>query len=118
MHELSIMKHLLDTAIEAARRDLPDGRITKVCVRVGSLSGVVSESLEFAFEALTPDTIATGAVLQVEEAQPRLYCPGCRVEFTSPVGDYRCPGCSGRDGELRGGNEIILQHIEVEENVR
>ena len=109
MHEFGIMETLLRDAAEAA-----EGRPLKVLtVRVGPLSGVVTESLRFAFESLSPGTPAEGARLAVEETRPRYRCPDCGTLYETPVGDYRCPGCGSASGELVGGNEMELESIEV-----
>lgn len=113
MHELSLMSNLLEHAVAAAG----GAAICALRVRVGPLSGVVVDSLRFAFEALTPGTPAAGARLDVEETAPRLHCPRCGTDFSTPVGLYNCPACGGADGELRGGNELELVSIEVPDHV-
>lgn len=113
MHELSLMSNLLADAATAA-----DGApICALRVRVGPLSGVVVEALRFAFEALSPETCAAGARLDVEETAPAFHCPRCGADYETPVGAYQCPGCGAADGELRGGNELELVSIEVPDHV-
>ena len=113
MHELSLMSNLLDHAAAAAN----GGTICAMRVRVGPLSGIVIDSLRFAFEALSPGTPAEGARLDVEETAPQLHCPRCGEDYETPVGFYNCPACGAADGELRGGNELELVSIEVPDHV-
>ena len=113
MHELSLMTRLLDDAVAAAAGE----PLCALRVRVGPLSGVVVDALRFAFEALSPETAAAGARLDIEETVPALHCPRCGADYTTPVGYYNCPACGAADGELRGGNELELVSIEVPDHV-
>ena len=55
------MQSALDLALEQAQAAGAQ-RLLRVRLRIGALSGVVPEALTFAFEALTPGTLAEGAV--------------------------------------------------------
>lgn len=113
MHELSLMTTLLQDALTAA-----DGApVCALRVRVGPLSGVVIEALQFAFEALSPGTPAAGARLDIEQTAPAFHCPDCGADYTTPVGAYQCPACGSSSGELRGGHELELVSIEVPDHV-
>lgn len=113
MHELSLMTHLLDHAVAHAQ----GAPICALRVRVGPLSGVVIEALQFAFEALTPGTPAEGARLDIDQTVPVFHCPRCGADYETPVGSYECPSCGAAGGELRGGNELELISIEVPDHV-
>jgi hydrogenase nickel incorporation protein HypA/HybF len=113
MHELSLMTNLLDAATAAAR----GAPVCMLRVRVGPLSGVVIEALQFAFEALSPGTAAAGARLEIEQTALAIHCPRCGTDYSPPVGSYNCPACGSTDGELHGGNELDLVSIEVPDHV-
>ncbi len=51
MHEVSIMTEALRMAVDAAHAD-GAARILKLRLRIGSLSGVVPESMQFAFDVV------------------------------------------------------------------
>lgn len=55
MHELSIADAILDAVRQEAAKH-GSARVTKVCVRVGVLSGVEPEALSFGFSALVQGT--------------------------------------------------------------
>ena len=113
MHELGLMTNLLNDAIAAA-----DGaKICAMSVRVGPLSGIVVDSLHFAFEALSPGTQAEGARFEIHETEISFHCPRCRANYSTPVGSYQCPACHSTEGELRGGTELELISIEVTDHV-
>jgi hydrogenase nickel incorporation protein HypA/HybF len=66
MHELSIALALVELACEEVdRRQLP--HVHAVHLRLGSLSGVVRDSLLFSFDAAAAGTPIEGASLKVEE---------------------------------------------------
>jgi hydrogenase nickel incorporation protein HypA/HybF len=113
MHELSLMTTLLEDAVGAAG----GSPVCALRVRVGPLSGVVVEALQFAFEALSPGTPAEGARLDIEHTVPSFHCPACGADYETPVGAYQCPACGSSTGELRGGNELELVSIEVPDHV-
>lgn len=112
MHELGIAQQLLETTLDAARRE-GAARVDVVRVRIGALSGVVEEALRFAFESLIDGTPAAGARLEVELVPVRCYCGRCDAEFAAAPLDYVCPGCGEPSGEVRSGRELNLVSIEV-----
>jgi len=113
MHELSIMQSALNVALEQARQ-AGAGRVHAIRLRIGALSGVVPDALEFAFEALAPGTAAEGAELAIEHVPARFWCATCTREFESEDMLAECPGCHGLSGELRGGREMEVASLEIE----
>jgi hydrogenase nickel incorporation protein HypA/HybF len=106
------MESALRLAAERARA-AGASRINRMCLRIGALSGVVPESLEFAFETLRQDTLAAQAVLAIESVPAACWCGECRVEFESPDLLFECPRCGALASELRRGREMDLVSVEV-----
>jgi len=73
MHEASITQAMLDLALEHSKGH----RITDIHLRVGRMSLVVPESVEFYFEYLSKGTLAEGAVLHFEAVPLEMTCPDC-----------------------------------------
>jgi len=73
MHEASITEAMLNMALEHAK----DHRITDIYLRVGMMSLVVPESIEFYFEYLSQDTLAEGATLHFETVPLEMTCLDC-----------------------------------------
>jgi hydrogenase nickel incorporation protein HypA/HybF len=113
MHEFSIMQSALNEALREARL-AGAVRVHEIRLRIGVLSGVVPDSLRFAFEALTPGTSAEGAVLTIDEVPARFWCAKCRQEFVSANLYAECPACQSPSGELRAGRELELSSMEVD----
>lgn len=113
MHELSIMDNALNLALDQAQK-AGATRVYLVRLRIGALSGVVPDALQFAFEALTPGTLAEGAVLDIENIPARFWCSTCAREFQSDDFFAECPGCHEPSGDLRAGREMELASMEIE----
>jgi hydrogenase nickel incorporation protein HypA/HybF len=113
MHELSIMQSALNIALDQARQ-AGAIRVHEIRLRIGALSGVVPDALEFAFEALVPGTLAEGAKLAVEHVPARFWCATCTREFQSDDMFAECPDCHNLSGELRAGREMELASLEID----
>ena len=70
MHEYSITESVLNLALEKAR-EANASRITRISLVVGDLSGVVSDCVQFYFDFISKDTIASGAKLDFETKSDR-----------------------------------------------
>lgn len=112
MHEVGIMKSTLDIALEWAERQGAE-QIHRLGMRVGALSGVVPDALDFAFEVLKQDTLAHAACLEVEQVPIRIYCPACEQEFTMSDYWYMCPECENMQTEVRQGQELEIAFVEI-----
>jgi len=113
VHELSVALSLVELAGEHARR-LNGARILVLHVRIGRLSGVVKEALEFSFDAAAEGTPVQGARLVIEEVPITVRCADCRAD--SPVEhphDVRCPACASSSTTVVGGRELDLAALEV-----
>ena len=112
MHELSLMESTLAIVFEEARRSQAD-KVASLRMKIGALSGVVPESLLFAFEALTEGTMAEGARLQIDRIPVACYCETCKSEFEPALYSFKCPSCGNPSVEIRRGREIEIVSIEV-----
>lgn len=89
-------------------------RVHLIRLRIGALSGVVPEALQFAFEALTPGTMAERAELAIENVPARFWCHACAREFEAEDFFGECPDCHRPTGDLRAGREMELASLEIE----
>ncbi len=110
MHEAAISEALLYQLASLAGVN-GWARVIRVRVRLGLLSGVVPEALEFAFEALSAGTPAEGAELVMETEPGRFSCADCG-ELDLDRLDFTCPRCGGGLQLLRAGRELLLCGIE------
>lgn len=113
MHEMSIVAGVLDAATVSAR-DAGAERVTRITLRIGDMTEVIDEALEFAFEALTEGTICEGAELEVIKVSPRSLCLECAEEFDHDRFHRICPLCGSYETKLVQGRELAIESIEVE----
>ena len=80
MHELSIATSILNTVIaEAEKKSL--AKVTLIALRIGALTDIVPEALEFGFDAIKIDTILAEASLKIEHIPVKGNCNGCGKSF-------------------------------------
>lgn len=113
MHEMGIVSGILSTAVEAAERSGAT-RITNIKITVGELTEIVDFALQFAFEALSPGTLAEGAVLTVNRVGARSRCGQCQTEFEHDRFEIICPECGTFICELIQGRELTIDSIEID----
>lgn len=116
MHELSIAVSLVDAASEKAA-DAGAERVSTVHLKLGVLSGVVREALEFAFETAIENTMLEEAALEIEEVPAVAFCPQCQTEKQlsegHPAFRAACPACGTPTPELRQGKELEITALEI-----
>jgi hydrogenase nickel incorporation protein HypA/HybF len=112
MHELSIIQSALELACERAEA-AGASRIHALTLRVGALSGVVPEALEFAFEVAREGTLAEAATLHIVRVPVSAVCDGCDAPFTSEESVPHCPRCGAFASRIDSGHELDLDHLEV-----
>jgi len=121
LHELSVMQSVVSTALSVAR-SRGASRVLAVSMKVGELTHLNPEQLKLAFEALTEDTEARGAELNIEVVRAKLRCRRCGYEggppstlesLQLPIPIVRCPSCGGFDVEVEAGRECMLTSIKV-----
>lgn len=116
MHEIAIVESLIEQVDREVAAAGHDGRVVALDLVIGRLSGVNVDSIRFAFELLAPETTLAGATLRIAEPKAACRCGDClaRVEIDEVVA--ACPRCGSGDIVFEGGQELLLQSIELEED--
>ena len=111
MHELSIALSILDSLQEEVTQR-GYGSIEAVHIRIGALSGVVSEALGYAYELAAEQTPFARSRLVIERAPIVIYCAACgRNQIAASPG--RCPQCHTLSTELVSGREMEIFALEL-----
>ncbi len=115
MHELTIVDALIEQVKETLERTGERGRVLRMELSIGRLSGVSCQSLKFAFGLLAAGSVIEGAEIVIHEPKAVCNCRTChaRVEIDGLV--VECPQCRSGEISIEGGRDLILQSIEVEE---
>ena len=113
MHEMGITQEVLLNVVDAATA-AGATRINSVTLTVGGLTDVVPDSLQFAWECLTPGSPAEGAVLEIVESGGRSVCLQCSVEFDHDKFDRHCEACGSFATQVIRGDELRIEHIDVD----
>jgi hydrogenase nickel incorporation protein HypA/HybF len=113
MHEVSIIQELLDivqnTAIE---NNLT--KIDKIHLKIGELSGVLEDSLRFAYDCISNDTLANGSELFIETVEATGRCNRCNITFKIEHFNKLCPQCSKFCDSILSGYELSIYSIKGE----
>jgi hydrogenase nickel incorporation protein HypA/HybF len=114
MHELSIAQNIL----EIIRQYVPPDQYTSVKsvrVNVGNLAGVIPESLEFCFGAITTATQFHEARLAIARVPFTISCRACQRISSNNAGIVQCPVCGGSDTTVVSGTELNVSEIELDD---
>lgn len=113
MHELGIMQATVELVEQQARVHAAR-RVHRITLRIGVLAGVEVEALRFAFDVVTPGTLAAGSELEVRSVPALAHCKKCAADFAVEAGPIcACPTCGDFSGDLRQGRELELAQIEM-----
>jgi hydrogenase nickel incorporation protein HypA/HybF len=113
MHEVSIMQSALQT-VERVGRERNLSKVRRVGLRVGLLSGVIPDALQFAFEVLRAGTVAAEAKLDIEIVPAVFWCEACQSERHLTTLDFACDLCQGPLILKGGGHELEVSMVEAE----
>ncbi|MCK5512558.1 MAG: hydrogenase maturation nickel metallochaperone HypA, partial [Thermodesulfovibrionia bacterium] len=91
-------------------------KVVNVKLKIGALSGVVTDSLRFAFDAIKCEyPLLTNTEILIEEVPLLFECRDCNDTFKS--GDVyfpSCPECKSHNVKLISGEELHMETLEIE----
>lgn len=109
MHELGITRSIVSIVDEHSK----GGRVKRVVVAIGELSGVVPESVEFCFEICAKGTSCEDAELVIERIAGRGKCQLCGHEQHADGLLMRCEKCDEYALDVVAGQELLVREMEV-----
>jgi hydrogenase nickel incorporation protein HypA/HybF len=112
MHELSIAYNIAEVVGEHLA-DAVGATVLTIRLRIGALSCVHRDSLNFSFELIVADTPLQGAKLIFEDLPVIVFCPQCNELRELPgIQRFDCPVCGTKTGDIRQGKELEIDSIE------
>lgn len=108
MHEMAITQSVVD----AVSNRMGDAQVKRVSLEIGTLSGVVADSIRFCFDLVTAGTTLEGAELDIIQPSGRARCRDCGAEFALNDLLVLCE-CGSANRELLAGEELRIREVEV-----
>jgi hydrogenase nickel incorporation protein HypA/HybF len=112
MHEMSLAEGVLQL-IEDAAHEQEFEKVTTVWLEIGQLSGVEIEAMKFCFDAVTRDSIAEGAKLEIIALPGVGWCMECSMAVPMSEVFGECPQCGSHQMQVTGGTEMRVKELEV-----
>lgn len=109
------MQNILDMVLEYAEENNA-GKVTKINLVIGELSGFVPEWMHTYFDHVSAGTIAHKAEVNIELVPALIKCGLCGKEFklTKEKMELYCPECECARVEIISGKECSLKSIEID----
>lgn len=113
MHELAVTEEILSLALSYAEKN-DANKVTRICLKVGEMTQIVDDCIKFYFDAISRETIASGAQIDIEKLPLKAKCSSCDVIYQVENLDFSCPLCSIVNSDVVSGKELCLESIEIE----
>jgi hydrogenase nickel incorporation protein HypA/HybF len=116
MHELPVMKSILDIVVKQAQMNSVR-KVRAIQLEVGMLSDLEEEWMQRYFDYLSKDTIAQKAELRIQWIPIAFQCQDCKKSFEverKRLQDVACPSCGQKKLTLVSGREYRIKNMEVE----
>jgi len=113
MHEMSLAEGVLQI-IEDSAKTQNFSRVKTVWLEIGQLAGVEVEAMKFCFDAVTRDSIAQDAKLEIIETPGQAWCLHCAEAVNVQALYDICPKCGSAQLQVTGGNEMRVKELDVE----
>jgi hydrogenase nickel incorporation protein HypA/HybF len=113
MHEMGITAGII-ASVEEAAQEQGATKINEVRISIGDLTDIEEFALQFAWEALTPGTMAEGGTLVVTHVPGKSRCSMCGEEFEHDKWDLTCPKCDNFFIEALTGRELRIDTIDID----
>jgi len=112
MHELSLARSIIDIVkSNVPSEQMPNVKI--VLVKVGDMSGVVSDSLLFCYDAIKTISGLGQSTMKIEKISFLVHCNECNKDSTNDFGLRACSLCSSFDTEIISGTEMSVTEVEL-----
>ena len=113
MHEMSLAEGIFGIIEEQARQE-HFATVRVVRLEIGALSNVEIEALRFCFEVVVRDTVATGAILEIDSIPGTGQCLSCARNVPIKAVYDPCPECGEFGLRVTGGTEMRVKELEVD----
>ncbi len=114
MHELGIAQSIVEAVLKKMQSEGYRG-VSKIGLRIGGLTDIVPDALEFGYEASVRDTPLAATQLVIETIPVQGTCRACSRNFVIEDYLFICPDCGGQDIAMTQGDELEIAYIEIDD---
>ena len=113
MHELSIAVGIVEAAEEEAAQQGASS-VAAVHLKLGPLSGVVREALEFSYGIACEGTPLAGSRLVIHDMPVIVFCTACgENRAIVSMQAFRCAVCDAPANQVVQGRELEVTALEI-----
>lgn len=113
MHELSVTESILEIALRNAN-EAKAKRVTNLYLVIGQLASIVDDSVQFYWDIISKDTIASGSVLHFKRLSAIIKCLDCNHQYSPGNNVFSCPLCNSDHVKVISGDEFYMEAIDIE----
>lgn len=113
MHEMSLAQIVLQI-VERAALEHGFRRVTAIRLEVGALVAVDPEAMRFCLSAVTRNSLAHGARLELVEVAGRARCLRCAQDIAVQARYDVCPECGSHLLAVTDGEQLRVSEMEAE----
>lgn len=113
MHELSVTESILEIALRNAN-EAKAKRVTNLYLVIGQLASIVDDSVQFYWDIISKDTIASGSVLHFKRLSATIKCLDCNHQYSPGNNGFSCPLCNSDHVKVISGDEFYMEAIDIE----
>lgn len=112
MHELSVCIGLLEQ-VERIARDREGMTVSRLCIKLGPLSGIEPQLLRHAYPLAAAGGVAQHAELTIDASDVIVHCSQCGADSHVAPNRLLCSTCGDFRTRIVTGDEMILERVEL-----
>ena len=113
MHEMALAESVMEI-ISAAAAAQNFRRVKTITLEIGQLAAVEADALRFCLEAVTRDTLAENAKVEIIETAGMGRCRDCGKNVLMPEKYGFCSACGSAQLNITAGDKMRVKHLSVE----
>lgn len=112
MHEMSLAAGVIAIAEKTLRQSRAQ-RVLAIELEIGELAAVEPAALEFAMDALLPESSAREARVDYHWVPGRARCDDCGAEYALEFIYDPCPHCASFHKDILAGEELLVKSVRL-----
>lgn len=113
MHEMSICEGIIQV-LEEQGQSQKYTKVKTVWLEIGPLAMIENDALRFCFDAVTRNTLAQDAQLEIIELPGQAWCLQCAKTVSIRKRYDACTDCGSYQLQVTQGEELRIKELEVE----